>query len=152
MNKPSHAAILCLLALTGCGSTNNVPPSGIEFRLDGCPPLLNCVSSESDVSRYQVDPIKLTEPLTPSSWQRIQEVALALPGASLQESRYGYLSITCYSELFGFPDYLEILASQDQKTLNVRSQSLLGIYDMGVNRKRVSLLRESLSKRGLAAE
>lgn len=136
--------------LSGCASTGQVPESGTAFRLDGCSPFLNCVSSESDVGLYQVEPIGLTEPLNEERWARIRETALALPGASLNEARYGYLDITCYSDLLHFPDFLEILVGPDDRQLAVRSQSMLGLYDFGVNRNRIETLRARLVSEGLA--
>ncbi len=142
--------LLVLMGLTGCASTGNVPQAGTNFTLDGCAPLLNCVSSESDTGMYHVDPIALREPLTPDTWDRIVDVALTLPGATLKESRYGYARITCYSEVFNFPDYLEILVTDDGRHLAVRSQSQFGLYDLGVNRSRVEKLRKALIDQKLA--
>jgi len=52
--------------------------------------------------------------------------------------------------LLGFPDYLELLIDSDKQHLDVRSQSLIGFYDLGVNRRRVELLRSRLIERGIA--
>ncbi|MCK7548383.1 DUF1499 domain-containing protein [Marinobacter koreensis] len=145
-----YFAFASLLVLTGCASTGNVPASGTAFKLDGCSPFLNCVSSESSVGLYKVQPIALTQPLDPSSWDRIKSTALELPGASLEEARYGYANITYYSDFFGFPDFLEILVADDGQHLNVRSQSMLGFYDLGVNRARVERLRERLAAEDIA--
>lgn len=81
----------------------------------------------------------------------MKSVATDLPGASLNESRFGYLDITFYSDLFRFPDYFEVLVSEDAGSLDVRSQSLIGFYDMGVNRERVELFRQRLIDAGVAA-
>lgn len=145
-------ALIGLLVLTGCASTSNVPPTGTAFRLDGCTPFLNCVSSESSVGLYQVDPIEQATPLDASSWNRIRSTALSLPGATLENARFGYANITCYSELFGFPDYFEVLVSDDGRHLDVRSQSLIGLYDLGVNRRRVETFRRQLVRQGLAVD
>lgn len=136
--------------LSGCASTGQVPESGTAFRLDGCSPFLNCVSSESDVGLYRVEPIDLTEPLNEDRWARIRETALALPGARLNEARYGYLDITCYSDTLHFPDFLEVLVGPNDRQLAVRSQSMLGLYDFGVNRNRIETLRARLISEGLA--
>ena len=92
----------------------------------------------------------MAEPLSQSSWELIRAVATELPGASLNSARFGYADITCRSDWFGFPDYLELLVDSDKQHLDVRSQSLIGFYDLGVNRRRVELLRSRLIERGIA--
>lgn len=141
-----------ILLLAGCASTGNVPPSGTQFSLDGCPPFLNCVSSTSTMGLYSVEPIRLAEPLNQSSWELIKAAAIELPGASLNSSRFGYADVTCRSDLFRFPDYLELLVDSDKQHLDVRSQSLIGLYDLGVNRRRIELLRTRLIERGIAVD
>lgn len=137
-------------ALVGCISTQPIPESGKNFHLDRCTPFLNCVSSESIIDIYQVPTIRLATPLTFESWQQIEQATLGLAGASLKESRYGYIRVVCSSNVFRFPDFVEVLVSQDGQSLDVRSQSLLGLFDFGVNRSRVETLRDDLIASGLA--
>ena len=92
----------------------------------------------------------MAEPLSQSSWALIRAVAIEQPGASLNSARFGYADITCRSDLLGFPDYLELLVDSDKHHLDVRSQSLIGFYDLGVNRRRVELLKSRLIERGIA--
>lgn len=141
---------LAALLLAGCASTYPIPESGTDFSLDRCPPFMNCVSSESSLFIYNVAPIQLTEPLDKASWADIEKIAAKLPGASINESRYGYIYMTCYSEVIKFPDYLEILINEDGSKLAVRSQSQFGLFDFNVNRQRVELLREMLVDQGIA--
>jgi len=149
--QPFRIAILFLVVLLqGCASSFGVPETGTDFSLSGCPPLLNCVSSESSVFIYRTDPIRLAQPLDEARWEQVKAIALDLQGASLNEERYGYLDVTCYSRVFHFPDFLELLIKPDGQTLAVRSQSLLGLVDFGVNRYRVYTLRERLVEQGLA--
>ena len=136
--------------LVGCVSTRSIPQTGIDFQLDRCPPFLNCVSSESIIPLYQVAPVKLVAPLRRESWQAIQQTVLAQPGASLTQARFGYLRVTWHSALFRFPDFVELLLADDSNSLAVRSQSLFGLFDFGVNRARIERLREELIARGLA--
>ncbi|WP_323754265.1 DUF1499 domain-containing protein [Marinobacter sp.] len=147
-----HFIVLLIVLLTGCASTQNVPPTGTDFVLDECPPFWNCVSTSSTTNYHGIEPIQLTEPLSESAWAAIKAETLELPGASLNEARYGYVNITCYSDGLGFPDYLEVLIDAGKQQLNVRSQSRLGFYDMGVNRLRVERLRSQLVERGIAVD
>jgi uncharacterized protein (DUF1499 family) len=145
-----YLTLVAVIFLTGCASTFQVPSSGTNFALDSCTPLLNCVSSTSSIFIYRVDPIQLTFTLDKISWEKIKSVAVDLQGASINDSRFGYLDITCSSKLFSFPDFLEILVSEDLKSLDIRSQSFIGFFDFGVNRRRVENLTRELVSLGLA--
>jgi uncharacterized protein (DUF1499 family) len=145
-----YLVLVAVIFLSGCASTFQVPSSGTDFTLDSCTPLLNCVSSTSSIFLYHVDPIQLTHALDEASWENIKSVAVELDGASVNDSRFGYLDMTCFSQVFSFPDYFEILVSEDRKSLDVRSQSLIGLYDFGVNRRRVETLTRELVGLGLA--
>ncbi len=138
------ASIICFFLMSGCTSTLFIPDKGTSFNLAGCPPLMNCVSTESSCSLYQIPPIPLKKPLTPDSWQKIKMAASELDGAVIDEDRYGYIDITCYSAVFHFPDFLEVLISEDQKSLQIRSASMLGLWDLGVNGRRVEAFRARL--------
>lgn len=144
--------LLTAVFLTSCAATSPIPQSGTDFSLDRCPPFLNCVSSESKLVIYNVEPIQLTEALTDTTWHHIQSIAADLPGASITESRFGYIRATCYSSVIKFPDYLEILINEDGTALNIRSQSQFGLYDFNVNRRRVVLFRERLMDKGIAVQ
>ncbi|WP_396631664.1 DUF1499 domain-containing protein [Marinobacter shengliensis] len=144
-------ALLTVLLLTGCTSTNHVPSSGTEFSLDDCTPFLNCVSSTSSVSLYYVKPIQLSAPLDQPTWDTVKAVATEMPRARLNDSRFGYLDMTFHSDLLHFPDYFEVLVSPDRRSLDIRSQSLFGFYDLGVNRRRVERFRHNLVERGVAS-
>lgn len=144
--------ILVLAAmLSGCAATPNVPKHGTQFDLSGCPPLLNCVSSQSNVALYETPPIHLKAPLSPASWGAVVATVKTLPGAHLDRVHYGYIKATCYSPVFHFPDFLELKLKADGRSLEVRSQAMLGLYDFGVNRHRVELLRQRLRKQDLLA-
>jgi uncharacterized protein (DUF1499 family) len=145
-----YLAILTALFLGGCASTNTIPLSGTRFSLDSCPPLLNCVSSTATLGLYQVEPIQLSSPLDEASWDTIKTAATELPGARLNDSRFGYLDITYFTTVFHFPDYLEVLVRDDEKSLDVRSQSQFGLFDFFANRRRIEDLRQRLEERGLA--
>lgn len=145
------AALVLAAMLAGCAATPDVPKSGTDFDLSGCPPLLNCVSSRSGVALYRTQPLRLQSPLTPASWKAVVAAVQTLPGARLDRIRFGYLKATCYSAVFHFPDFLELKLSSSGRSLEVRSQAMLGLYDFGVNRRRVEALRQRLRERHLLA-
>jgi len=147
-----YLLLVSIFLLVGCVSTRPIPDTGVDFELDRCTPFLNCVSSESILPIYKVAPIQLSEPLNSQSWDLIQQAALDQPGASLTETRFGYLRMTWHSAFFRFPDFVELLVSQDATGLNVRSQSLFGLFDFGVNRNRVKGLEQTLIELGLVVD
>ncbi|WP_082888441.1 DUF1499 domain-containing protein [Marinobacter sp. LQ44] len=55
-----------------------------------------------------------------------------------------------HSDVLRPPDYFEVLISPDLCSLNVRSQSLVGLYDLGFKRRRVGRLRHNLVEHGVA--
>jgi uncharacterized protein (DUF1499 family) len=61
----------------------------------------------------------------------------------------GYLHAECRSALFGFVDDLELHLRVSEGVIAVRSASRLGYSDLGVNRRRVEILRTSLINRGM---
>lgn len=78
---------------------------------------------------------------------RIEQVALELPGAKTADKTENYLRIECTSRWFRFVDDLELKIIEDQ--LLVRSESRVGYSDLGVNRKRAEQLRSLLTEAGL---
>jgi uncharacterized protein (DUF1499 family) len=145
-----YLSLIFVFLLAGCVSTQPIPSEGVDFSLDRCPPFLNCVSSESSIVLYKVAPIELVEPVDQARWKVIEQAALGISGATLSQNRFGYLKLTIYSKVFRFPDFFEILISDDSKHLDLRSQSLVGLYDIGVNRRRVEQFRLKLIELGIA--
>jgi uncharacterized protein (DUF1499 family) len=69
---------------------------------------------------------------------------LALDGISVVETRADYLHATVTSRLFGFVDDLELHAESGRGVLEARSISRLGDSDLGVNARRLAILRRAL--------
>ena len=73
-------------------------------------------------------------------------MALAkIPEARIIDSEDNYLYAEFTSRLMGFVDDVEFLYDPDAGITHVRSASRLGYSDMGVNRKRIESIRDSLS-------
>lgn len=104
----------------------------------------NCVSTQESRTDFQLAPFLLTGQI---EIDRIEQVALELPGAKTADKTENYLRIECTSRWFRFVDDLEIKIIEDQ--LLVRSESRVGYSDLGVNRKRAEQLRSLLTEAGL---
>ncbi len=103
--------------------------------LPTCPSANHCVREDWPLA----DPI--------AALAQLQPVVAAMPGTRIEtgaEPAATYLHATAESRLFGFIDDLELASDPDHGVLQVRSASRLGDSDLGVNRKRIELLREAL--------
>lgn len=116
-----------------------------------CPTSPNCVSSmTTDVQKF-VEPIgyagltreaareKLTAILESEKSCRIVEAK------ELEDGSY-YIHAEFRSKFFRFVDDAEFLFPENENVIHVKSASRVGYSDMGVNRKRMELLRSRFSK------
>ncbi len=117
-------------------------------QLSGCLPFPNCVSSESGSPIHRFEPMTLAMPIA-QAWPEIIITVTDLPNTNITHQEGYYLYAKSYSELFRFVDFVEVLADPATGVLHVRSSSLLGLSDLGVNRHRVEQLHENLIARGV---
>jgi uncharacterized protein (DUF1499 family) len=132
-------------------SSAGKPPSNLgvsETGLAPCPSSPNCVSSDARDSRHQVSPLQLAV-ASAEAWRAVREVVSELPRTRIVKETGDYLHAECRSALFGFVDDLELHLRPAEKMVAIRSASRLGYSDLGVNRRRVEGLRESLTSRGV---
>ena len=132
-----HLAVVLSLALF-----HIVGPVPIELGVhDGtlapCPTPAHCARADWPVQESGGDtPQSALESLIP--------VIEAIGGAEIVERAEGYLHATASSALFGFVDDLELYADNEHAVLQARSVSRLGDSDLGVNSKRLEILRKAL--------
>jgi uncharacterized protein (DUF1499 family) len=141
------AGMVCTLLLTGCIV---LPKQDLtaDSELSRCLPFPNCVSTQSKNWVHHIDAIALKG--KPSeSWPEIIAAVNALPNTQIESQREYYLYAKARSNFFKFVDYFEVLLVEDSNTLQVRSSSMLGLSDLGVNRKRAEQFREDLEQRGI---
>ncbi|PHS23803.1 MAG: hypothetical protein COA83_09115 [Methylophaga sp.] len=114
----------------------------ISNALSPCPDKPNCVcsSDKSDVNHY-IDPLPLVHEDIANSLVILKEVIVEMNG-TLQAESDDYLAATFTSAIFGFVDDLEIKIDSNQNLIHFRSASRMGHSDMGVNKKRVELLKQ----------
>lgn len=101
-------------------------------RLAPCPTPAHCARADWPVA----DPQAALAALVP--------VIAATPRTAVVEQTGDYLHATATSAFFGFVDDLELYADADHGLLQARSVSRVGDSDLGVNSRRLELLRQHL--------
>lgn len=116
--------------------------------LTPCPASPNCVSSLATDAPHQVEAFVLARPAS-DSWPALTATVLSLPRSKLVAEKPGYLHVEVRSLILRFVDHLELAADPESTRVEVRSASVIGYSDLGVNRKRVETLRQLLQEAGL---
>ncbi len=150
MSNRSFTPLLALAAMFLLSSCIVLPKKDIQAdtNLNGCLPFPNCVSTQSSSFIHSIESFELIEPIE-DAWPTIQTVVGNLPNTKIIEQSSYYLYAKSYSALFRFVDYVEVLGVSESNQLQVRSSSLLGLSDLGVNRRRTNQLRDALVAEGL---
>lgn len=122
------------------------PPHSLGVRdgvLAPCRRSPNCVSSRGTDPRHVIPPLQDLGGRD-RTLERIRDVISALPGAKIIVEEPGYLHATFTTRAWRFVDDFEVLWSEEERCLHVRSASRVGRRDYGVNRRRVELIRALL--------
>lgn len=110
-----------------------------DGQLARCANKPNCVSSQATDRRHQIAPLTGGA----GAMQKLKAVVQAMPRTTVIESREDYLYVEFATKTLGFVDDVEFY--DDGTHIQVRSASRLGYSDMGVNRKRVEVIRKSMT-------
>lgn len=142
------AALACSVVVASCAGSRPGDLGVRDSLLGDCPASPNCVSSESRDPAHAIPAFYLVVD-NAKGWKAARDAVAAMPRTTIVTETPDYLHAECASRLFGFVDDLELhLRGEDPGVIAVRSASRLGYSDMGVNRKRVELLRNALLKAG----
>jgi len=136
-----------VLLITGCSGERPPHLGSVNGRLAECPQTPNCVSSFAKDSEHQISPLQFSS--TPEKLighlktilHETEEARIITAG-----ERYIYAEFT--SKVFRFVDDVEFLLDPQTQTLHFRSASRIGHSDLGVNRKRIEILKAALAKKG----
>jgi uncharacterized protein (DUF1499 family) len=112
-----------------------------------CPSSPNCVSSEADDSAHLIAAFALE--CLPGMHGRLYESRSKIFPAPNPLLKRLSLHAECATAIFGFVDDLELHLRVAEGVIAVRSASLLGYSDLGVNRRRIENLRALLVKQGI---
>lgn len=109
--------------------------------LRDCPDTPNCQSSSDRRQSKATDVFPIT--LAPKdAIARMARIVESIPGITVERYDERYLHATATSKIMRFVDDIEFLVKHDDTALYVRSASRLGKSDLGVNAKRIALIRE----------
>jgi uncharacterized protein (DUF1499 family) len=111
------------------------PPADLglhQEHLSPCPSPAHCAREDWSVA----DPAAALDKLLPA--------VLALEGIEIVETGSGYIHATATSRIFGFVDDLELHAAAADGVIEARSLSRVGDSDLGVNSRRLAILRQAL--------
>lgn len=133
-------AILVRFAILGYNSKSGEPPGLVSSALAPCPDKPNCVCSEftEDPTHY-IEPIDYSGTASEKAWANISQV-IKESGGEVSMANDNYIAATFSVSLFGFVDDVECRLDTSQKTIHIRSASRVGHSDLGVNKKRVSMM------------
>jgi uncharacterized protein (DUF1499 family) len=112
------------------------------------PLLLNYVSSRSAGWRiHRVAPFSVDgNPV--AALRRLEKVVRSMPRTEIVVATDTCLYAVCRTRLMRFRDDLEFRYSPDDGVVHVRSASRVGIYDFGVNRRRIERVRKAFTQVG----
>ncbi len=145
--EPWPALVLVLALLAGCSGTRPAHLGVSQGRLAPCPATPNCVSSDA-TGEHAAEPFRLT--VDPGrAWRNARDAVAALPRTRIVSETPDYLHAECRSAVLGFVDDLELHLRPGAGVIAVRSASRVGYSDLGVNRRRVEALGESLARQGV---
>ena len=134
MKRLAYYLLPCLFITLITIHSNPAMAFTLEGSLSECAVDTNCVLVE-----WEVNEVK-------QSYENLLGIASQLPRTKVLEQTNNYWHAVVRSLVFRFPDDLEILQIPNQKVIQVRSASRIGVSDLGVNKKRVDSLFSRLTK------
>ena len=108
--------------------------------LEPCRARFNCVCSREDgLRRHRIEPFACSGN-PDAAFARLTRLVADTRRTRVLTATDRYLHARCRTRI-GFVDDLELLLCRGAGVIQVRSASRIGIYDFGVNRRRVESLR-----------
>lgn len=137
---------LSLIGLFGLSMTSKRPANlGVnDGKLAACPETPNCVSSQATDPNQKIEPMPFNGPSNETISKIKETVALNWPRATLISETNRYLHYEFKSLIFRFIDDVEFFIDDKSSVVQFRSASRVGHSDLGINRKRMNQIVESL--------
>lgn len=114
----------------------------VNNRLSACPNTPNCFCSEfPEQQGHYISPMTLrAEDKAETVMQNLKTI-LQSTGGIVILADHQYLAATYTSRIFRFIDDVEIRLDSENKLIHLRSASRVGHSDLGVNKKRLELIK-----------
>lgn len=141
-------AFTVYLFILGLNSKNGSAPGLINNKLSHCPDTPNCVNSEyPEQQAHYISPINIIskQKISTSPLPRLKDIIQDMGGTVIKQDEI-YLAATFTSNIFRFVDDIEIRFDNEKNLIHFRSASRVGRSDMGVNKKRVNLIKQLYTK------
>ena len=117
----------------------------IDGRLAECPASPNCVSTQAADADHRMEPIPFAGS-PDETMQRIEAVIAEMTQTKIVTTEGNYLHAEFRSAIFRFVDDVEFLIDPESQLVHFRSASRVGHSDLGVNRRRMEEIRETIGK------
>lgn len=137
-----YILLLLLSVLMSCSGTPPELGINIHGKLSPCPTSPNCVVSykNSPDDEHFVDPLKYVG-TREASRERLIKALESEGNGKIITNDGNYIRAEYTSAIFRFVDDVEVLFPENEETIHIRSSSRIGHSDLGVNRKRVEMIR-----------
>lgn len=117
----------------------------IHRELTHCPDTPNCVCSIDNDRIHGIDPISFHGSQEEAE-EKIKNVVSSMERSKIVKTTGDYVHAEFKSRLFGFVDDVEFYIDDKGGIIHVHSESRTGVYDFGVNRKRVENIRQKFQE------
>jgi uncharacterized protein (DUF1499 family) len=152
---PAAAAVLLIglvgsLMLGGCaGRVDRTEKMAAGGSLPPCPTTPNCVSSDAKGGIHAIEPFtyQAGDEAAQAAWTALIDAVTAMPRMTIISRDSTYLQAEARSAIFRFVDDVEFQLRPRQQQIALRSAARLGISDLGVNRRRIELIRSEFERR-----
>jgi uncharacterized protein (DUF1499 family) len=111
-----------------------------EGKLAPCPNSPNCVSTQSEDPRHQIDPIPYTTSLTETK-EALLQVIRSMDRTKIVTEASSYIHAEFRTKGIGYVDDVEFFLDEQARIIHFRSSARLPYYDWDVNRKRMEAIR-----------
>jgi|APSaa5957512622_1039677.scaffolds.fasta_scaffold02948_7 uncharacterized protein (DUF1499 family) len=137
--------VLCGLLISGCSGNPPGHLGAINKKFAPCPEKPNCVNSQSNNKDHHIEPLTYNGSREDAA-KKLKQVILSMERARIVEYNGDYIWVEFKSALWRFVDDVEFCFSDDP-IIHIKSASRTGHSDFGVNRKRVTRIRELFNEK-----